>query len=150
MVLLLVSLLPTGWFCPSIHLILGLIFIPIVVIHLFLNIKWLIGSIKNIINGKINKKSLFMVLVVIVLIIIIIICIFTGFSLFKSDYFPSYHHVPEHPEYKEIKDPFVNKLFRLHTISSILFIVFTITHVTQNIGVIKLYFRKKIMTKNEN
>jgi hypothetical protein len=143
MVLLLVALLPTGWFNPPLHLILGIIFIPIVFIHLLLNIKWVIGSIKNILKRKVNKKSINMLLVVIALIIVFLICIFTGLALFQSDYFPSYHHVPDHPEYKTIIDHNINNLFHMHTISSLVFIVLTIIHVVQNMRVIKSYFRKK-------
>ena len=48
MTILLVLLFPTARFSPILHIILGYVFIPVAVIHLILNGKWLFGAIKKI------------------------------------------------------------------------------------------------------
>jgi hypothetical protein len=138
MVALLILLFPALKINPSFHVIFGFILIPLIITHILLNGKWMLGSLKNLFRGKLNKKILYMFINAIMLIIAFSICIFTSIIVYQSEYYPSYRY-----RYMGGIDSSIMFLYRLHGISGIISIVLTIFHIKINLEYIKSFFNKE-------
>ena len=104
MTILLVLLFPTARSNPALHIILGFAFIPVAVIHLLLNGKWLLGAIKKFLIGKLNPKTQYMFLLVVGLMIAFFVCIFTGIVVYQSDAYQSFSNLNRH---RRLQDTFI-------------------------------------------
>jgi hypothetical protein len=112
----------------TLHVILGFFFIPLVIVHLSLNGKWLVASIKNLFSGKLNPKARYMLILVVGLMSAFLLCTFSGIVLYQRD---------DH------------SMHRRHTISAIAFVVLTILHAKVHLDYIKNYFWKKKITRGK-
>jgi hypothetical protein len=127
MTILLILLVPTARTNKPLHTILGFAIIPLVALHLYLNGKWLVGSIKNLMDGKLNKKARYMLKLVIGLMIAFSICAFTGVFIYLSG---------------ATRDT-MRPVYRLHGLSGVAWIVLTVFHVKVHWNYLKAAFRKK-------
>jgi len=126
MVLLMIALFPTGYIYSALdlHIFLGYIIVPVVIIHLLLNGKWLVNSTKRLFSGKLNPKSWYMYKLVIGLTVTFSVCIVTGFVL--------------------VLDP--NPAFvmhRLHHLSALISLVLVVYHVKVHWGYLKSFLPSK-------
>ena len=65
----------------SVHIFLGYVLIPIIIIHLLLNGKWLVNSTKKLFRGKMTPKSLYMYVLFVGLTIAFAVCIISGIAI---------------------------------------------------------------------
>ena len=140
MTILLVLLFPTARSNPTLHIILGFIFIPVVIIHLLLNGKWLFGSIKKFFSDKLNFKTQYMFLLVVGLMIAFFVCIYSGIVVYQSDAYQSFSNLNRH---RRLPDTFIWFMYRLHGISAIVCVILTVLHVKVHWGYLKSFFKGK-------
>ena len=141
MTILLVLLLSTVRFSPVLHTILGYVFIPVAVIHILLNGKYLLGAIKKLLGGKLNSKTLYMFILVFALIIAFSACIYSGIVVYYSDMYQSLTIIDRHKG--TMSDPFIMLMYRLHCLFAIACIILTFLHVKIHWGYIKSFFKGK-------
>lgn len=134
MVILLILLFPTAKISPSLHVFLGFALAGVIIIHLLLNGKWLIFSIKNLFSGKLSSKIRYMLILSIGLIIAFTICIMTGIAIYQSNYYSSTHI------FRATIDPSIRFMYGLHGASAVACIFISILHVKANMGFIKSFF----------
>jgi len=120
MATLMVLLIITSKANLALHIILGHVFIPVAVIHLLLNGKWLLGTIKRFFNGEINSKARHMFRLVVGLTIAFFACISSGIVMYQSG---AYH------------------LHHLHIIATIACLILVILHVKVHWGYLKSFFK---------
>jgi uncharacterized membrane protein YidH (DUF202 family) len=137
MILLLILLFPTAKINPTLHIILGFVFIPVAVIHLMLNGKWILSTIKNIFAGKLNHKTSYMFALAVGLMIAFSVCIYTGIAIYRSDFYTPYHVS------RRILDPSIHFIYRLHGMSAIACVVLTVLHAKVHWNYLKKAFSKK-------
>jgi len=110
------------------HAVVGIVFSLLVVLHLFLNRKWLVSVWGSVKAGKVNEKVKRLFIVDMCLIIVWGIAIVTGFLAIPSFVFG-------------------NESFyvfgRLHGVSSRLGAVIVIIHIFQHLGQIRSYLGLK-------
>jgi hypothetical protein len=128
MTALLLTLLLTGWkyvptFEPNLHNILGYVFTGVVIIHLILNGKWLLGAIKNLFRGKLNSQAKYMLVLVIGLFISYSVCLCSGIYMALTRF------------------PF--SIYLVHGISAIACVIFTVLHVKIHWAYLKSFFKPK-------
>jgi cytochrome b subunit of formate dehydrogenase len=127
---------------PSSHIILGFILIFLLVIHILLNGKWLLTSIKNMFFGKLNPKSWYMLLLVIGLVVAFFICIYSGITISRSEFYQSSNR------FKWLADQSIQFMYRLHRISAIVCVILTILHIRVHWKYIKSSILHKLENKN--
>lgn len=145
MALLLLLLFPSARISPSLHVFFGFAIIPIIIIHLLLNGKWLFTSIKNLFSGKLTPQVRYMLFLVIGLVIAFSVTLITGIALYQSNYYSPYS-VDRFS--RGLIDPSIMFLSRLHGISALACIVLTFLHVKVHFGYLKLFFFKKNCNQN--
>ena len=125
MVVLMIALFSTGYIHSllDLHVFFGYIIIPVVIIHLLLNGKWLVNVTKKLFSGKLSPKTWYMYKLVIGLTIAFSVCIVTGLVL--------------------VVDPSIHLMHRLHHLSALISLVLTVYHVKVHWGYIKAAFSGK-------
>lgn len=139
MAILLVLLFPSAE-NPSLHVVLGFALAAAIIVHLLLNGKWLLNSIKNLFGSKLNSKTRYILMLAIGLMIAFFVCIFSGIAIYQSDYYTSGNVLAGRI------NPSLQSLYGLHSISSALCIIIGILHVKVHWGYIKSF----VCGKNKN
>jgi cytochrome b subunit of formate dehydrogenase len=121
----------------ELHNILGLIFVPIVITHIILNGRWLLGAIKNLFMGKLNAKAKYMLMLAVGLVISFSLCLYSGIYM----YILSYTDLPW--IYESMQEQAIDPLYALHGYSSIACFVLTVLHIQIHWGYIKSFFKVK-------
>ena len=115
------------------HAIVGSIFALLVILHLFLNRKWVVSVTKSVIAKKANRKTKQLYIVDIILMVVWGIAIITGFLAIPS---------------------FVNDtesfyvFSRIHAVSSRIGAVIILVHIYQHLGHIRSYLGLKKKPKS--
>jgi len=135
MTILLILLFPTAKISPSLHIFLGFVLIPVIIIHLLLNGKWLIGSIKKLFCGKLNSKARYMLMLVVGLIVAYAICNYTGIAIYRSDLYSTSR------VFMGRLDPSMQLLYVLHGVSAVACVILTVLHVKVHWGYLKSIMR---------
>jgi len=133
MTILLLLLFPSAKVSPSLHIFLGYALAAVIVIHLLLNGKWLINSIKNLFSSKLNAKARYMLILVFGLIIAFAVCTYTGIAIYQSDAYSST------PMFKAVMDSSLRSLYALHGVSAAACVVLTVLHVKVHWSYIKSF-----------
>jgi len=121
LILLLLLLFLTEDFI-SIHTFLGYALIPVIIMHLLLNGKWLAASTRKLFNGKLTWKSRYMYGLFVGLAIAFSVCIGSGIALLYSS---------------------ISFICELHEISAYICVVLVILHVQVHWKYIKSFFISK-------
>ena len=143
MTILLISLFPTAKISPSLHIFLGFVLILVLIIHLLLNGKWLIDSIKKMFCGKLNQKARHMFMLVVGLIVAYSICNYTGIAIYRSDLYFSGKVFLGRLEHS------IQMLYALHRISAVACVILTVLHVKVHWSYLKSIIRGKKRQINE-
>ena len=106
----------------SVHTFLGYALIPVIIIHLLLNGKWLVASTKKLFSGKLTSKSRYMYALFIGLTIAFSVCIGSGIALLYSS---------------------ISFMCDLHEISAYVCVALVILHVQVHWKYIKSFFSNK-------
>jgi len=136
--IMLILLFPTAKVSPTLHIFLGYALIPVIVVHLLLNCKWLFSAVKNLLCGKLQPKARYMLMLVVGLMIAFAICCYSGIVIYQSDYYPLSH------AYLEAINTSMRFLYFLHGISSVACVILTVFHARVHWKYIKSFtFGKK-------
>ena len=120
---MLILLFPTAKVSPALHIFLGYAIIPIILIHLLLNYKWLFATVKSLFCGKSQPKTRDMLMLVVGLMIAFAVCCYSGMVIYKSDCYPLSH------AYLGAVNTSIRFLYLLHGISSVACVILTVFHV---------------------
>jgi hypothetical protein len=122
----------------SIHELLGIILIPVVVVHVLLNWKWVKTTVLNLHRGKASEKSWRMFRLIIGLLVSLTITIVSGLFLSKALNGETLSHQSGHSMQSGIMPAMV-----VHRVSSMACMVFIILHIRIHWNYLKLIFVKK-------
>jgi len=114
------------------HAVVGIVFALLVVLHLYLNRKWVSAASKSIKEGKANKKIMQIFAIDMILIAVWGIAIVTGFLAIPSFLFGI---------------EFFYVFSRIHAVSSRLGAIFIIIHIFQHAWQIRSYLGMKLKQK---
>ena len=133
---------PTAKINPSLHVGLGITIIPIIIIHLLLNGKWLSSSVKNRSNGKLTPKARYMLNLAIGLLIAFSVAIISGIASYQSGYSSLAHGIAN----RRSIDHSIMALHRLHAISALACLVLSFLHAKLHWASIKNVLKLKPRT----
>ena len=133
---------PTAKINPSLHVGLGIAIIPIIIIHLLLNGKWLSSSIRNLSSGKITPKARYMLFLSVGLIIAFTVAIISGIASYQSGYSVIRHGIAN----RRALDPSIMVLHRLHALSALACLVLSFLHAKLHWASIKNVLKLKPRT----
>jgi hypothetical protein len=142
MIVILVLLFPTARADPILHIILGFAIIPIIALHLLFNGEWLIGSIKNLIYGKLGEKAWYMLKLIIGLMITFSICIMSGIFIYLYDY-SQFGYL-----FTELSQDTLRLVYRIHGLSGVACLALTVFHVKVHLGYLKSFFIQRRRTNH--
>jgi|GEM_PF-3005279 len=115
---------PAAKINPSLHVGLGIAIIPIIIMHLLLNGKWLGSLIKSLFSGKLSPKARYMFRLAMGLIIAFSVAIISGIASHQSGYSSIRHGIIN----RRAIDHSIMALHRLHAISALACLILSFLH----------------------